>query len=102
MDSNDLLDICPFSSLLNITPTDDDFFKYVKHDCKFDLLNNSERVENSVKHNIKFSMDGQDFKKMMISSCGIKAPNSVNHGLYNPIESGIIGKFAWKGHLKDS
>ncbi len=67
-DSNDLLNICPFSSLLNITPTDDDFFKYVKHDRNFDLLNNSEIVKKNAKHAMKFSMDGQD--KKMVNSCG--------------------------------
>ena len=30
-EGNDLLNICPFSSLINLTPTDDDFFKYVEH-----------------------------------------------------------------------
>lgn len=78
MDSNDLLNICPFSSLLNITPTDDDFFKYVKHDHGKDLLNNSEIVKNPAKLANKFSMDGQDLK--MINSCGIQANNSVKQG----------------------
>ncbi len=47
MDCNDLLNICPFSSLLNITPINDDFFDYVKHCHK--KLNHSERVDANSK-----------------------------------------------------
>ena len=57
MESN-LNDICPYSSLLNITPIDDDFFKMIKQGRFMDVKSeNLEKELKKCKRNLVNSLD---------------------------------------------